>query len=203
MASSSSSGSKRGSGREPKQAKREARAEKKRAKKEKKLKKKAQKAAKKVAKAEKKLQRAGGKKRKALSSASSSDGSSSDASVGFVMDAQFSNSGKELDPRNPNVKIQKALGLSCGDFGFVEREDDAKLAEEGYQSQFKTLVGEDKSRDWICEKPKMGAICGFRNFVKNETCGSCNTLRPRTAQVMQSRDLAAKKLSSSDGNFYR
>ena len=85
----------------------------------------------------KKLKKAAKKKGKSLAKAlrliwfvlrSSSSSSDSSESIPFVMDMAFSGSGKTLDPRNPDARIQRALGLSCGAFSFIERKDDEEVS---------------------------------------------------------------------------
>lgn len=167
---------------------------KKAAKKAKKLAKKEKKLQKKVAKQEKKLAKAKKKNKKGSSSSSSSSDSDSDADdLNFVLPTEFSTSGRGMDPRNPDAKIQKALGLTCGYFSFIERDDDEKVAKEALADRHKS--GEDQTRDWICQKVKAnGDICNGRNFVKNERCYSCNSLRPKHTVNMKEVEKQNKKL---------
>eukprot|EP00439_Symbiodinium_sp_Y106_P011051 s2674_g1.t1 len=168
------------------------------AKKLKKIKKKAKKEAKKAKKAAKKLKkmqklvqkRKDGKSSKAIKSDSSSDSSSS-SSLPFVMDMDFSSSSKELDPRNPDSRIQRALGLTCGAFSFIERKDDEEVYKDGRKAKYKD--GEDQSKDWICLRSKAnGEPCGERNFPRNEKCFRCGGLRQNTAPLV--RDYKPNKI---------
>mmetsp|Transcript_25907 Transcript_25907/g.54130 ORF Transcript_25907/g.54130 Transcript_25907/m.54130 type:complete len:206 (+) Transcript_25907:97-714(+) len=168
------------------------------AKKLKKIKKKAKKEAKKAKKAAKKLKkmqklvqkRKDGKSSKAIKSDSSSDSSSS-SSLPFVMDMDFSSSSKELDPRNPDSRIQRALGLTCGAFSFIERKDDEEVYKDGRKAKYKE--GEDQSKDWICLRSKAnGEPCGERNFPRNEKCFRCGGLRQNTAPLV--RDYKPNKI---------
>lgn len=181
--------------------KKESQKDKKRLKKEKQKSHKEKKKAKKQAKKEKhkakkdaKKETKGKKKACSVSSSSSSSSDSSSDGFNFVMDRDFGDSGKMLDPRNPDARIQRALGLGCGNFGFVEREDDEKLAKEAGHQKMQLAADEklkeDQSKDWICQRSKAdGEACGARNFLKNENCYKCNKLRPRTAPtVRQSKD---------------
>ncbi|CAE7659394.1 unnamed protein product, partial [Symbiodinium sp. CCMP2456] len=165
--------------------------DKKEAKKLKKIKKKAKKEAKKAKKAAKKLKKMqklvqkkkDGKSSKGIKSDSSSDSSSS-SSLPFVMDMDFSSSGKELDPRNPDSRIQRALGLTCGAFSFIERKDDEEVYKDGRKAKYKE--GEDQSKDWICLRSKAnGEPCGERNFPRNEKCFRCGGLRQNTAPLVR------------------
>lgn len=171
-----------------KKAKKAAKKAKKLAKKEKKLQKKVAKQEKKLAKAKKK-----NKKGSSSSSSSSSDSDSDADDLNFVLPTEFSTSGRGMDPRNPDAKIQKALGLTCGYFSFIERDDDEKVAKEALADRHKS--GEDQTRDWICQKVKAnGDICNGRNFVKNERCYSCNSLRPKHTVNMKEVEKQNKKL---------
>lgn len=195
-----------------KASKKDKKKEKKQKKKEKKLAKKAKKAAKKAEKAKRKVELAldglesrPAKKSRGSSSSSSSSSSGSSVELNFVMDKSFSTSGG-LDPRNPDAKIQRALGLTCGNFGFVEREDDAATAKEhGHQrDQTQDKTAEDRSRDWICQKAKAtGEPCNSRNFVKNEFCYKCGAMQPRQSNVLQSRDVKGSKMGRGDRQFFR
>eukprot|EP00930_Biecheleria_cincta_P047501 TRINITY_DN32946_c0_g1_i1.p1 TRINITY_DN32946_c0_g1~~TRINITY_DN32946_c0_g1_i1.p1 ORF type:complete len:254 (-),score=69.89 TRINITY_DN32946_c0_g1_i1:64-825(-) len=166
---------------------------KKKTKKLKKIEKKAKKEAKKAKKAAKKLaklQKSVGKSKKKKKS-SDSDSSSSDSSdssgIDFVMDMSFSTSGKELDPRNPEAKIQKALGLTCGAFSFVDREDDQKVYEDAKKEKLaeKFKGGEVTKNDWICLRANSsGEVCESRNFNKNERCFKCSGLRRKDAPTV-------------------
>lgn len=191
-----------------KASKKEKKQAKKQKKKEKKLAKKVKKAAKKADKASRKAELAldgrPAKKKKGSSSSSSSSSSGSSIDLNFVMDQNFSSSGAGMDPRNPDAKIQRALGLTCGNFGFIEREDDAAIAKEvGHvRSRDQEKGAEDRSRDWICTKTKAnGETCNARNFVKNETCYACGAMQPKNAPtVLRSKDLKGVKL---DGHRYK
>lgn len=199
---------------EKKKEKKEAKKAKKIAKKEKKAKKAVKKAKKKLAKEEAKMAKEGGKKakgkKKKAGSSSSSDSSSSSSSLSsglglnFVLDQDFGRSGEQMDPRNPDRKIQKALGLTCGNFSFIDRDDDEKVAKEYSNTGLFVdgKVAEDRSRDWICQRSKAnGEPCGARNFMRNENCIKCNALKPRAgAAVLQSRDVKGTKL---DGYKYK
>mmetsp|Transcript_78587 Transcript_78587/g.244773 ORF Transcript_78587/g.244773 Transcript_78587/m.244773 type:complete len:109 (-) Transcript_78587:71-397(-) len=108
-----------------------------------------------------------------------------------------------MDPRNPDRKIQRALGLTCGAFSFIERDDDQQVAKDyGYGGKFADgKVAEDRSRDWICQRSKAnGDPCGTRNFMRNEHCVTCGALKPRGAFTLQARDLKGCKV---DGYRYR
>merc|ERR1711879_555529 len=99
------------------------------------------------------------------------------------MDRNFARPGAGQDPRNPDAKIQRALGINSEQLAFVQRDDDEAIAREAqYEQQSKfDKTSEDRSRDWICQRLKAsGEICGARNFVKNEKCFACNALAPRS-----------------------
>lgn len=160
--------------------------DKKKAKKLKKMEKKAKKEAKKAKKAAKKLKKLkkAAKKKKAKSDSDSSDSSSESSSIPFVMDMGFSQSGKELDPRNPDARIQRALGLNCGACSFIERKDDEEVYKDGRKQKYKD--GEDTSKDWICLRSKAnGEPCGERNFPRNEKCFRCSGLRQSNAPLVK------------------
>mmetsp|Transcript_83393 Transcript_83393/g.214760 ORF Transcript_83393/g.214760 Transcript_83393/m.214760 type:complete len:211 (-) Transcript_83393:74-706(-) len=162
----------------------------------KKAEKKAKKAAKKEKKHVKKEAKRSKKEAKKAKKKSSSSSSDSDSSLGlnFVMDKNFGQTGRDIDRMDPNIKIQKALGLNCGDFDFVGREDDEQVAKEVADEKLRQKMmdecitgGEDRSKDWICQKMKAnGEMCGNRNFARNEKCFACSTLRSRHAPSMKS-----------------
>lgn len=170
----------------------------KKVKKEAKLKKELKKA-KKLAKKEKKLAKKEAKKAKKLAkkakkkgSSSSSSSSDSDLGLNFVLDIDY---GKVAgDRQDPDAKVRKALGLP-GSYEFVKRDDDEQIAKEvGGRDYCEDSLAEDRSRDWVCQKVKAnGEICGMRNFVKNDKCFGCNSLRPKTAVTMkQAGDIQVK-----------
>mmetsp|Transcript_32350 Transcript_32350/g.69283 ORF Transcript_32350/g.69283 Transcript_32350/m.69283 type:complete len:190 (-) Transcript_32350:47-616(-) len=172
---------------EAKKAKKKAKKE---AKKEKKVLKKVKKAAKKAKKAEKKMAKSSkSKKKKSSSSSSSSSSLLGGAMDGFVMDAGFGLSDDKVQARNPDSRIQRALGLSSGYFSFVGREDDSQIikeVEDARLAEKRSQAGEDRSRDWICQKMRAnGEACNARNFVKNETCYSCGAMRPRQGPTVK------------------
>ncbi|CAE7776424.1 unnamed protein product [Symbiodinium pilosum] len=106
------------------------------------------------------------------------------------MDMDFSTSGKELDPRNPDSRIQRALGLTCGAFSFIERKDDEEVYKDGRKQKYKE--GEDTSKDWICLRSKAnGEPCEERNFPRNEKCFRCGGLRQSNAPLV--RDYKSNK----------
>mmetsp|Transcript_41739 Transcript_41739/g.73400 ORF Transcript_41739/g.73400 Transcript_41739/m.73400 type:complete len:236 (+) Transcript_41739:93-800(+) len=170
----------------------------------KKAKKKMKKAKKELKKVKKKMKKAKKQKKKAASSSSSSSSDdSSSEDINFLLSSDFGSTGKQLDPRNPDAKIQRALGLTCGSFSFIQRSDDAEVAKEaGYdRPRSDGKFSEDTTRDWICQRLIADKPCGMRNFVRNEKCCGCGALRPQLGnKVLKAGDLKGVKL---DKHYFR
>lgn len=134
-------------------------------------------------------------------SSTSSETSSMD--IQFVLDRDYGSSSHHR--LNQESKIQRALGFSCGSFEFVKRDDDLSTERDVGQQKRRAEDGrlaEDTSRDWICQRSKAnGEMCGGRNFVKNEKCFVCGSLRPTCGpQLLRAGDVKPARI---DGVCFR